>query len=524
MTSQFAELFENSLQQNVKEGEVVKGTVVAIHGKDVIVDIHYKAEGILAMDEFNDPSEVSVGMEVNVLFEGFNDEKGVTLVSKRKADRQRTWNDLLSNAQEGSIVEGKIIKKVRGGFMVDLGMEAFLPASLVDLKPTKNLDQFLGMTSKMIVVKINHKRKNVVVSRKDYLEKMREGARKTKLETLTVGSTAKGRAKNITDFGVFVDLGDLDGLLHITDMSWGRIGHPSELVKIGDDLEVVIIGIDNERGKVSLGLKQKSLDPWTKADERYPIGTRVNGKVVNLLPYGAFVELEPGVEGLVHISELSWTKRVNHPSELLQTGDRVDVIVLNFDKDGKKISLGMKQIQENPWTRVEDKYQVGNRVNGTVRNLTDYGAFVELEPGIDGLVHVSDMSWVHKVNRPNEVLKKGDAVEVMILSIDPREQKISLGIKQLGEDPWETLTKELASGAQMQGKVTRVVNFGLFVQLENGLEGLIHVSEVPESANKLDAQYQPGDSLTVSILNVDNEARKIALTLKGVSASLPGSR
>ncbi len=523
MKSQFEELYESSLQ-DVKEGDVVKGTVIAIQGKDVVVDIHYKAEGLLALDEFTNPSEVTVGLDVNVLFEGFNDETGVVMISKRKADRQRTWNDLLANAQEGSIVEGRINKKVRGGFMVDLGMEAFLPASLVDLKPTKNLDQFLGVTSKMMIVKINHKRKNVVVSRKDYLEKQREVSRHKKLESLAIGTVIKGRAKNITDFGVFVDLGDLDGLLHITDMSWGRIGHPSELVKIGDDLEVVVIGIDNERGKVSLGMKQKSSDPWTRADERYPIGTRVNGKVVNLLPYGAFVELEPGVEGLVHISELSWTKRVNHPSELLQTGDRVDVIVLNFDKDGKKISLGMKQIQENPWTSVETKYRVGDRVKGTVRNLTDYGAFVELEPGIDGLVHVSDMSWIHKVSRPNEVLKKGDNVEVMILSIDPREQKISLGIKQLSDDPWETLTQSLQTGTPMQGKVTRVVNFGLFVQLESGLEGLIHVSEIPEAQAKLEGKFQPGDAVVVSVLNVDHEARKIALTLKGVSASLPGSR
>ncbi len=523
MTSTFQELFESSLQ-NIKEGEVVPGKIVAINGREVVIDIHYKSEGVLDVEEFSDPTEIVLGNDVNVLFEGFNDEKGTVNISKRKADRQRTWTDLLANAQEGSIVEGKITKKVRGGFMVDLGMEAFLPASLVDLRPVKNLDQFLGMTSKMMIVKINHKRKNVVVSRKDYLEKERGAARSTRLGTLEVGARVKGRAKNITDFGVFVDLGDLDGLLHITDMSWGRISHPSEMVKIGDDLEVVVIAIDREREKVSLGLKQKSNDPWNNADERYPIGTRVNGKVVNLLPYGAFVELEPGVEGLVHISELSWTKRVSHPSELLQTGDRVDVVVLNFDKDGKKISLGMKQIQENPWTRVEEKYRVGDRSQGTVRNLTDYGAFVELEPGIDGLVHVSDMSWLHKVNRPSEVLKKGDQVEVMILSIDAREQKISLGMKQLAEDPWEALTRELVAGAQFTGKVTRVVNFGLFVQLENGLEGLIHVSEIPDASQKVEGSFQPGESLNVAVLSVDHEARKIALTLKGVSASVQGSR
>ncbi|MCB9800074.1 MAG: 30S ribosomal protein S1 [Candidatus Omnitrophica bacterium] len=522
MKSQFEELYEQTLH-DIKEGEVIKGTILDVRGRDVIVDIRYKAEGVLDIDEFSDPTEAQIGKEVNVLFEGFNDDEGVVMVSKRKADRQRTWNDLLSNAQEGSLVDGKIFKKVRGGFMVDIGMEAFLPASLVDLKPTRNLDQFIGVASKFVIVKINHKRKNVVVSRKDYLEKQRESARATKLESLAVNDVVKGRVKNITDFGAFIDLGDLDGLLHITDMSWGRISHPSELLKIGDEVDVMVIAIDNEREKVSLGLKQKSSDPWLKAEDKYSVGHQVSGKVVNLLPYGAFVELEPGVEGLVHISELSWTKRVSHPSELLQTGDQVDVVILNLDKSAKKISLGMKQIQDNPWKQVEQKYQVGSRVKGIVRNLTDYGAFIEIEPGIDGLVHISDMSWIHKITKPSEVLKKGDEVEVMVLSIDASEQKISLGVKQLSEDPWENLTKELYAGTQMQGKITRIVNFGLFVQLENGLEGLIHVSEIPETnAVDLESQYQAGNDLTVSVLSIDHEARKIALTLKGVSAPVSG--
>ncbi len=516
MSSLFAELYEKEMQ-DFQEGNLVKGKVVAVRGQEIVVDIGYKAEGILSLDEFTDPSLVKVGAEMEFLFESFDDEQGTVILSKRKADRQRTWNDLLSNAVEGDVVEGKICKKVRGGFMVDVGMEAFLPASLVDIKPSRNLDQFLGLSGKFIIVKINHKRKNIVVSRKDYLDKEKNAARAQKLESLQEGQTIKGRVKNITDFGVFLDLGHLDGLLHITDMSWGRVSHPSDLVKLGDDLEVVVIGIDRTNAKVSLGLKQKSADPWGRVDRKFPVGSVIQGKVVNILPYGAFVEIEPGVEGLVHISELSWTKRVNHPSELLQVGDLVDVAVLNIDKDAKKISFGIKQAQENPWSRVHDKYHVGDRVQGLVRNLTDYGAFVELEPGIDGLVHISDISWTHKVNRPSDTFKKGDSIEVMILSIDAQAQKISLGVKQLTDDPWQELTKDFTPGLQMTGRITRVVNFGLFVELENGLEGLVHISEIPNapSTAELEKNYHAGDPISLSILHVDHDARKIALTLKG---------
>lgn len=523
MKSQFAELYEKSIR-DFQEGDVVKGIVVAIRGRDVVIDISYKAEGVLSLEEFSDPSEVQLGAEIDVLFESFDDERGIVTLSKRKADRQRTWTHLLSKAEEGNIVDGKIYKKVRGGFIVDIGMEAFLPASLVDSKPTRNLDQFLGLQSKFIIVKIDHKRKNVVVSRKDHLDKERASARSKMLGTLKEGQTVKGRVKNITDFGVFIDLGNLDGLLHITDMSWGRISHPSELVKLGEDIEVVVIGIDHEKEKISLGLKQKGLDPWQGIDDKYSVGVQAKGKVVNILPYGAFVELEPGIEGLVHISELSWTKRVAHPSELLKVGDEVEVVILNLDKAGKKISLGMKQAQENPWGQVINKYHAGDRVQGVVRNITDYGVFVELEPGIDGLVHVSDISWTHRVTKPSDVIKKNDTVNVMVLSVDAEAQKISLGMKQLEEDPWEELTKELHAGSQVTGKVTRAVNFGLFVELENGLEGLIHTSEIPSNAaSKIEKQYKVGDSIQVAVLSVDKENRKIALTLKGEAASLPGS-
>ncbi len=517
MQSQFAELYEKSFQ-DIQIGEVVKGTVIAIHKREVVVDIGYKAEGILPLDEFLQPETLTVGCEVEVLFEGFDDVEGSALLSKRKADRQKTWNDILSNAEEGAIVEGRISRKVRGGFMVDIGMEAFLPASLVDIKPVRNQDAFIGLQSKFLVVKINHKRKNVVVSRKDLLEKIRNEARSEKLNSLKVGQMVRGKVKNITDFGVFIDLGNLDGLLHITDMSWGRVSHPSDLVKLGEEIEVVVIAIDQVKQKISLGLKQKGTDPWNSVDQRYAIGNQVRGKVVNILPYGAFVELEPGIEGLVHISELSWTRRVNHPSEMLSVGMELDVVILSLDKEAKKISLGAKQAQENPWTSASDKYQVGSRISGIVRNLTDYGAFVELEPGIEGLLHVSDISWTHKVAKPADVLKKGDSLEVMILAVDTDAKKISLGMKQLTDDPWNELTKNLLTGLEIQGKVTRIVNFGLFVELDNGLEGLVHVSEIPDcSAQDLAKQYRVGDLLRCSILNVDHEGRKIALTCKNES-------
>ena len=519
MTQPFADLV-NQTFQNFQEGEIVRGRIVAIQGREVLVDIGYKAEGILPLEEFSDPSEIQIGSELEVLFESFDDEDGFILLSKKKVDRQRSWNDVLANAQENTVVEGRIFKKVRGGFMVDIGMDAFLPASLVDLRPVRNLDQFLNFTGKFFILKINHKRRNIVVSRKDYLEQEKQLARRSRLDTLQVGAVVKGRVKNITDFGAFIDLGHLDGLLHITDMSWGRVPHPSKLVKIGDEIEVVVLAIDKEQGKVSLGMKQRLGDPWEKAPEKFPIGSRHPGKVVNILPYGAFVELEPGVEGLVHISDLSWTKRVSHPTELLHIGDPVEVVVLNLDPAVRKISLGMKQAQENPWQGVRQKYRVGERLRGGIRNLTDFGAFIELEPGVDGLLHVSDMSWTSKNLKPSDLLKKGDEVEVVILSIDPEAQKISLGLKQLVEDPWQTLARNCYPGSLAPGKVSRIASFGLFVQLENGLEGLVHVSEIPGvSSQTLEKNFRVGDGIVVQVLHVDHETRKIALSLKNIPNS-----
>lgn len=519
--SQFADLI-NQTFQNFQEGEIVRGRIVGVRGKEVLVDIGYKSEGLLYLDEFIDPSEVKIGSEIEVLFESFDDETGQILLSKRKVDRQRTWNDVLSHAEENMVVDGKIFKKVRGGFMVDIGMEAFLPASLVDIRPVRDLDQFLNFSGKFVIVKINHKRRNIVVSRKDYLEREKNQARRGQLDTLAAGQVVKGKVKNITDFGAFIDLGSIDGLLHITDMSWGRITHPSKVVKLGEEIEVVILSLDKEQQKVSLGIKQRLGDPWEKALEHYPVGTRVSGKVVNILPYGAFVELEPGVEGLVHISEFSWTKRVNHPSEFLKVGDGVDVIVLNLDPAGRKISLGIKQAQENPWASVRQKYSSGDRVHGTVRNLTDFGAFIELEPGIDGLLHVSDMSWTAKNVKPSELLKKGEEIEVMVLSVDPEAQKISLGMKQLTDNPWQTLSQTLYPGSLAPGKVSRIANFGLFIQLDNGLEGLVHVSEIPGvNSQNLEKNFRAGDGILVQVLHIDHESHKIALSLKNIPSEVP---
>lgn len=514
-TLTFAELFEKSTS-SLAEGSLVKGTIVAIKNNQVMVDIGYKAEGLLDINEFAVPEDAVLGAEVEVLFESFDDKNGLSVVSKRKADRQRTWNEILSTAQEGTIVDGRITRKVRGGLMVDVGMDAFLPASLLDVKPVRNVDALLGLRSKFVIVKINHKRKNIVVSRKDFLEKERHVLRSERLGKLNVNDVITGKAKNITDFGVFVDLGDIDGLLHITDMCWGRISHPSEMVKVGEEIEVVVIGVDREKNKVSLGLKQKSKDPWVLVDEKYSIGNQVHGRVVNILPYGAFVELEPGIEGLVHISELSWTKRVAHPSEILKVGDMLDVVILSLDKESRKISLGAKQTQENPWKKASDKYNVGDRVKGKVRNLVDYGAFIELEDGIDGLLHVSDMSWTQKIQKASDFLKKGDELELMVLTVDTEAQKISLGLKQMSIDPWNDLTKDLLAGNQISGKVSRIVNFGLFVELENGLEGLVHISEIPDAKVQADVEsrYKIGQEANCTVLNVDQAGRKISLALK----------
>src|SRR3989338_8977877 len=510
----FDKLYDETIKR-FTEGQIVKGTIVALWPKEALIDIGYKSEGLLSLEEFQDPSSLKVGDEIEVLFEALEDEQGMVVVSKRKAERLKCWNQILTDATEGSIIEGRVFKRVPGGFMVDIGIEAFLPASLVDLKPTKNLDQFIGLVSKFKIVKINPKRRNIVLSRKDYLETEKDALRTKKLSELQQGQVLKGRVKNVTDFGAFIDLGGVDGLLHITDMSWGRIKHPSELLNIGDELNVMVIGYAQDTQRISLGLKQISQDPWNDADKKYTVNAKVKGKIVNILPYGAFVELEKGIEGLVHVSELSWTKRVSHPTEVVNLGDEVEAIVLSLDKNERKIALGIKQLENNPWLQVEDKYPVGSVVNGKVKNITDYGVFVEIEPGIGGLVHISDISWTKRVNHPSDIFKKGDTVTARVLSIDTNAKKISLGLKQLEEDPWKEFTKDIKLGSVLTGKVTKVVNFGVFVELSEGLEGLVHVSEIPERDDiKFPDSFQAGDELKVKVLRVDDENRKIALSLK----------
>ncbi len=510
----FAALFESTLN-NVREGDIVDGTIIEVRDNEVVVDVGYKSEGILSTDEFSAPGSLKTGDTIKVLVESCEDRHGMVLISKRKADKYLCWDQLINTKSEGSIVDGKIFKKVRGGFMVDIGMEAFLPASLVALKQSKNLDQFLGQESQFKIVKINPKRKNIVVSRKDFLEGEKEAKRATLLDVIQENQTVKGRVKNVTDFGVFIDLGGLDGLLHITDMSWGRINHPSALVKVGDEIDVKVIGFDRENERVSLGLKQLQESPWEKIGDTYQVGSHVKGKVVNILPYGVFIELEKGIEGLVHISELSWTKRINHPSEVLSLGDLVEAIILSVDKEAKKISLGIKQMGEDPWTGMEERYPTGSTVEGTVKGFADYGVFVELEDGIGGLIHVSDISWLKKSPQPSELFKKGDKVKAQVLTVDTQNKKIALGVKQLTLDPWRELTKELSSGTIVRGTVAKVVGFGVFVELSSGLEGLLHISEIPESkAQGLENHFKAGDTLDVMVLTMDDETRKISFSLK----------
>jgi len=497
------------------EGEIIQGKIVSITGKEVLVDIGYKSEGILALEEFDDPSDVKVDDEINVLLEKKEDENGMVIVSKRKADRALGWERIINNYNEGDNIEGRVSRKVKGGLMVDIGLDAFLPASQISLRGAKNIDQYLGNTYEFMIVKVNKPRKNIVLSRRELLLKEREVNRDKLLKEIEVGQVRTGLVKNIADFGVFIDLGGVDGLLHITDMSWGRISHPSEMVAIGDNIDVKILGIDKESNKISLGFKQKSSSPWVGIDEKYPAGSKLKGKVVNIVPYGAFIELEKGVEGLIHISEFSWTRRISHPSEMLAIGDMVEAVVLNLDIANQKIALGIKQTEADPWKGISDKYPAGEKVKGKVRNLTDYGAFVELEEGIDGLIHISDMSWTKKINNPSEFLKKGQKLEVIVVSVDEVNHKISLGLKQLTDDPWTTLVEKYQIGTQVEGTITKITTFGIFVEIDTELEGLVHVTEIAlEATMKVEDSFKVGDMVKAKVIKVDNEQRKIGLTMK----------
>ncbi len=501
--------------KDFKEGEVVKGKIVMLTPKEAIIDIGYKSEGCVALSEFPNSASLKVGDEVDVLLESKENDEGMVVLSKWKADRKMGWERIMKDFKEGDIIDGKVRRKVKGGLMVDVGLEAFLPASLVALRGFPNLDHYLGQVLKFRIVKINKARKNIVLSRKDVLKQEQEEIRTKLIQQLKKGEIRSGVVKNITDFGAFIDLGGVDGLLHITDMSWGRVSHPSEIVAIGDKIDVMILDVDQENVKVSLGLKQKTSSPWQDVEKKYPVGTKVKGKVVNILPYGAFVELEKGLEGLVHISELSWSRRITHPNEVLAIGDVVEALVLSIDSQAQKISLGIKQMETNPWLKVKERYPVGSRVKGKVRSLTEYGAFVELEEGIDGLVHISDMSWTKRINHTEDILKKGQKVEAVVLSVDQENRKIALGLKQLAPDPWPEIVQRYPVGLEVEGVVSKITNFGVFVELEKDLEGLLHTSELKDPPpSKLSDMFKVGDKVKARITKADAEQRKIALTMR----------
>jgi small subunit ribosomal protein S1 len=499
-----------------EEGEVVRGRVVHIGTSEVLVDVGYKSEGAIPIEEFHRAGLLpKVGEEIEVYLEAKEDAEGLIVLSKDKADKIKVWDAITRAHEKGTAVEGRIVEVVKGGLAVDVGVKAFLPGSQVDLRPVKNLASLLGQTIRAKVIKLNRRRGNVVLSRRTLLEEEREEKKKHTLEVLAEGMVLTGTVKNITDYGAFIDLGGIDGLLHVTDMSWGRVGHPSEMFQVGDQVEVVVLHFDRESGRVSLGYKQKSSDPWERVEQTYAPGTKTRGKVVSLTNYGAFVELEPGVEGLVHVSEMSWTRRVRHPSKLVNVGDEVDVVVLDVNKQAKRISLGMKQVEVDPWVTIEERYRTGTRVTGKVRNLTDFGAFIELEPGVDGLLHISDMSWTRNVGHPSEIVKKGQEIETQILSIDRDNKRISLGLRQIQPDPWTTVAQKYPMGSRVTGKVVRLTDFGAFVELEAGVDGLLHISQMSNRPiARPDEVVNVGDELTLLVIRVDPNERRIGLSLK----------
>jgi small subunit ribosomal protein S1 len=466
-----------------------------------------------------------VGEEIEVFLEAKEDSEGLIVLSKDKADKIKVWDAITRAYEKGAAVEGRVVEVVKGGLAVDVGVKAFLPGSQVDLRPIKNLAALVGESIRAKVIKLNRRRGNVVLSRRTLLEEEREEKRKHTLEVLAEGMTMTGVVKNITDYGAFVDLGGIDGLLHVTDMSWGRVGHPSEIFQVGDQVEVVVLHFDRDSGRVSLGYKQRSSDPWERVDQTYPPGTKTRGKVVSLTNYGAFVELEPGVEGLVHVSEMSWTRRVRHPSKLVNVGDEVDVVVLDVNKQAKRISLGMKQVEADPWETIEERYRPGQRVAGKVRNLTDFGAFIELEPGVDGLLHISDMSWTRNVGHPSEVLKKGQDLETQILNVDRENKRISLGLKQIQPDPWTTVSQRYPMGSRVTGKVVRLTDFGAFVELEPGVDGLLHISQMANRPiSRPDEIVNVGDELGLLVIRVDPHERRIGLSLKELAHAVEPPR
>jgi small subunit ribosomal protein S1 len=520
----FAAMLEESFKAKggsgkgeLKENEIVKGTVVQVTKDFAVIDIGYKSEGQVAIQEFgmlDGKPNVKIGDPVEVLLESRENDTGMVVLSKEKADKMRIWDEISAACERDELVEGTIVGRVKGGLSVDIGVKAFLPGSQVDLRPIRNLDKLIGEKFKFKVIKFNKKRGNIVLSRRVLLEKEREELKKDTLMKLKEGAVLQGIVKNLTDYGAFIDLGGIDGLLHITDMSWGRVGHPSEMLNVGDELKVMVLKFDPATERVSLGLKQIQEDPWVHAAEKFPPGTRVGGKVVSLTDYGAFIEMQPGIEGLVHISEMSWTKRVKHPSKVMAIGDVVNAVVLDVDAKAKRISLGMKQIEANPWTLLEEQYPIGSVIRGQVRNVTDFGIFVGVQEGIDGLVHVSDISWTQRIKHPGDMFKKGDEVEAVVLNIDVENERFSLGIKQLHPDPWTELPTKYPIGSRVKGKVTKVADFGAFVEIEPGIEGLVHVSELRDERveNPRDV-VKEGDELDVKVIDMDPHERKVALSV-----------
>ena len=508
--------------------EIVEGKVLRIEGDHVLVDVGYKSEGMIPLHEWDEEEERPLpGQMVKVLVEDIEDiqagmdDASMVALSKRKAEKIEAWREVMSKVHENDVVTGVATRKIKGGLLVDIGVNVFLPASQVDIRRPPDIGDYIGRTIQCMVLKIDEARRNIVVSRRALIESERAEKREKLLRELEVGQLRKGVVKNIAEFGAFVDLGGIDGLLHITDMAWHRVGHPSEVVAIDEEIEVKILHIDREKEKIALGLKQKSASPWDDVESKYPVGSRIKGTVVNVMSYGAFVKLEEGIEGLVHISEMSWTKRISHPNELVHSDDEIEVVVLGINKEKQEISLGMKQTQENPWDKVADRYPNGTHVSGVVRNLTNYGAFIEIEEGIDGLLHVSDMSWTRKISHPSEMVEKGQKIECSVLSVDQQRRRIALGLKQMNEDPWATdIPSKYQPGQVVIGEVTKLTNFGVFVGLENGLEGLLHISELADhKVDNPEEVVKVGDKIEVKILRVDQDERKIGLSRKRVEWS-----
>lgn len=515
--SKMAAMYAHTLR-DFNEGSIVQGRILEVRENDVLVDIGYKSEGLIPLSEFKQPETLNAGDEVEVLLETLEDDEGMVVLSKERAEAMRNWQRVLDEFKEGTVIEGEIVSQVKGGLIVDVGVEAFLPGSQVDVVPVRNVQDYLGKKFEFKILKINEERRNIVLSRRELLEESRRDQRRALLEEIKIGQVRKGVVKNITDFGAFIDLNGMDGLLHITDISWGRVNHPSDVLSIGQELEVMILDIDTERERISLGLKQQTDNPWDGLEERFPVNSRVRGKVVNLMPYGAFVEIEEGVEGMVHVSEMSWTKRVARASDMLTVGQEVDAVVLSINKNEQKISLGLRQTEDNPWDVVAHKYPIGARVSGTVRNFTNYGAFVELQEGVDGMIHVSDMSWTRKINHPSEVLKKGDEVDAIVLEVDPSQQRISLGLKQAQEDPWSSIASHYAVGQKVKGKVSKLASFGAFVELEEGIDGLVHISQISDDrVQKVKDVLSPGQEVEARVIKIDPVERRIGLSIKAAT-------